>query len=245
VPPAVADAYCGAAARATESGCVARTCSAGEEIDVSTGACGPASGSLASSSVCGDGGAPVFSGGHPGCVPSAATCPRGTARIPHHGSSCARLATCPPGSLAETFGALDAGTTLCRAIVTAGVRDGLARVDVGAWAAIALGADGGPGSDDLCAPLLLRPDAFALPEGTPGAIAIRIVVSSPDEDLTRVHARVEAALSSEAGDRPLSPEAASLVELSVATMLEPLRSLGGEASTAALELNVTCSPKSL
>ncbi|HEY4014134.1 MAG TPA: hypothetical protein VGM06_12400 [Polyangiaceae bacterium] len=162
-----------------------------------------------------------------------------------HASVCERLATCPPGTLAETVGPADSGAKACRTVVTAGGREGLTRVDVGAWTAIAFGPDGGPGSDDLCAPLFLRPDVFALPESGPASIAIRIVVSSPDEDLTRVHAGVQASLASEAGDRPLSPEGSSLVELSVATMLEPLRSLGGEASTAAVELNVICRPKSL
>jgi hypothetical protein len=244
VPPAIADAYCGAAARATASGCVPRACPAGEGIDVSTGACGSAAaGPLPS--VCADGGAAVLSSGHAACVPAAATCPRGTVRAGSDAALCARLAACPPGSLPEPAGAGDAGAPACRAVVASGARDGLARVDVGAWAAIALGSDGGPGSDDLCSPLSLRPDVFALPEGAPATIAIRIVVLSPDEDLTRVQARVSSALVSEGAERPLSTEGAALVERSVATMIEPLRSLGGEASTAALQVDLRCQPRSL
>jgi len=200
--------------------------------------------------VCVDSGTPVLSDGHPVCVPRSATCPRGTTRsaaavdAPSH-ATCSRAVSCPPGSLPERVGPVDAGTTACRPVVTTGGRSGLPRVDVGAWASIALGPDGGRGSDDLCAPLSLRPDAFALPQGEAAPITIRITVSSPDQDLSRVSARVNAAFAGDGGDRPLSQEAEGLVERSVASLIEALRSLGGEASTAALELRVSCPPKSL
>ncbi len=172
------------------------------------------------------------------CVTGDASCPRGTRRA---GAECARTVSCPPGSLV-TSAPGDGGATACRPIVTLGAREGLPRVDVGAWTAIVLGVDGGPGTDDLCAPLSLRLDAFGLPGGEGGSVDIRIgiVIVAPDEDLTRVHTRVSADLSTESGERPLSPEAEDLVERSVATLVEPLRSLGGEAAGAAVELKVSC-----
>ena len=99
----------------------------------------------------------IVEAGQSACVAPEAACPRGTraaAAAPADGLSrrtCDRPLACPPGSLAD-------GST-CRPVVTAGGRAG-SRVDVGAWAALALGIHGGPGSAALCRPLAQRPDVF-------------------------------------------------------------------------------------
>jgi hypothetical protein len=62
-------------------------------------------------------------------------------------------------------------------------------VDVGAWAALVLGPDGGPGSAELCLPLAQRPDAFGLSKGESTPVRLLISLTIPDQDMTRVHAR--------------------------------------------------------
>jgi hypothetical protein len=230
VPPAIADAYCGPAARFGLDGCAFRECSEDSVLDAATGACiprtqVPSAGAIA----CGGAKAPIVAQGRTACVDADAVCPRGTRRA---GPVCARPPSCPPGTLV-------AGDA-CRAVVTVGARDDFARVDLGAWATFVLGADGGPGTPDLCRPLSLRTDAFSLPQDTPGSVSLRIAVVAPDQDLTRVHARIGGALHTAATERSLSTEAERLVAGSVMTLIEPLRGLGGEASTGVVEVRVTC-----
>ena len=68
---------------------------------------------------------------------------------------------------------------------------GRSTVDVGAWAALVFGPDGGLGSAELCRPLAQRPDVFGLSREEAGAFALRILLTVPDQDMARVHARVE------------------------------------------------------
>jgi len=178
----------------------------------------------------------------------------------------------------------------CRPIVTTGGRSGT-RVDVGSWAALALGVDGGQGSSWLCKPLAQRPSAFASDlraaravnlradassesrgesdgesEGqsksetdaaadaggreaasrsdgisasalAPLAVRVAVEASFPDEDIARLHASVRVKTG---GGHSLAPEAEALVTSTVTSLLELLRSLGGEASAAAVALEVTC-----
>jgi hypothetical protein len=143
---------------------------------------------------------------------------------------------------------------------------------VGAWAALALGVDGGSGSPWLCRPLAQRPSLFAGdlrgdlrdvriatngldaghgdgdPSTSAGASAddeksasltVRISVSAtfPDEDLSRLHVDVRAL---DAAGHSLAPAAEGVVTGAVGTLFELLRGLGGEASAAAVGLEVTC-----
>jgi hypothetical protein len=229
----VADAYCGPAAKAGVDGCVFRVCGADERLDAATGACLPKSTLGGAGVACMDGGAPVVALGRIACLDAEATCPRGTDRV---GAVCPRPARCPPGTLASE-GA-------CRALTTVGARDDLPHVDLGGWAALVLGASGAPGKADLCRPLSLRPDVFGLPAGRVATVALRIAIVVPNQDLTRVHARTHANLSRPEA-RPLSAAAEAVVSDSVATLIEPLRGLGGEASTEVVELEVTCRVSSL
>jgi hypothetical protein len=131
-------------------------------------------------------------------------------------------------------------------VVTSGGRSG-SRVDVGAWAALALGIHGGRGSDALCQPLAARPSLFGAALG-PGlraadagvaeaAVHVAVSIALPDQDVSRLHAEVHAR-GPDGG--PVSPAAEALVSASVGTLLEALRSLGGEASAASVELEVSC-----
>jgi hypothetical protein len=262
VPMAVGDAFCGPAGHvdAHGTGCAFRTCGAAESLDVASGAC-VSRGALphGGSTACTDG-VSIVEDGAAMCVEPAAACPRGTE--PGAGGACLGPPVCPPGSIAEGHA--------CRPVVTTGTGVTGRRVDVGAWAALALGVDGGVGSRALCQPLALRPGVFpplpvtgpvAAPEpsNADGGVAgdsahrtaaiggaagdgrsgLRIAVALfvPDQDVSRVHAEVTAR---DAAGHPVSPAGEAVVSATVGTMVELLRGLGGEASTAAVALEVRC-----
>jgi hypothetical protein len=228
VPAAVGDAFCGPAARIGADGCAFRSCPGDEAVDVASGSC------LARSTLghhegapCTKGTAPLVESGRVACVDPEATCPRGTRR---DGTTCARGSLCPPGSLAEG--------KACRPIVMSGAPGTPARIDVGAWAALALGVDGGSGQAALCSPLAQRPTAFGLESGGVLTLNIHVALAVPDEDMSRVHATVVAADAD--GHHLLTAVGQNLVVRAVDAQVEALRSLGGVASTAAVEVRVRC-----
>jgi hypothetical protein len=234
VPPAVGDAYCGPAERMGRDGCSSRGCAESERLDVVTGQCIAATSLSGAPEACSSGAVPLASAGHAVCAPREATCPRGTHR---DGARCARPAACPAGALPEGAG--------CRPIVAAASAPGQApTVDVGAWVALVIGPVGGRGSDDLCSRLARRPEAFQVPRGETRTVVVRVAFELPDDDISRVSARVsEGSLPQAPAGRvpqPWLPPAAEVVESAVAELLEPLRGLGGESSCAALEVVVSC-----
>jgi hypothetical protein len=230
VPPAVGDAFCGRAAFQGSGGCAFRPCADGDALDVASGECVsratlPHGGFIP----CADGQLSIIEGGRAACVPSEATCPRGT--TPSAGA-CARPLGCPPGTLPEA--------SSCHAIVTTAGRVTGARVDVvdvGAWTELVLGVDGGRGSPYLCRPLQQRPSAFGLAPGQALTLGIRIALTFPDEDVSRVHADAQA---TDGKGRPQPPAVEALVSGAVGTLIEPLRGLGGEASAGLAVVRVRC-----
>jgi hypothetical protein len=204
-------------------------CASGEIVDLATGACVQRGSLRRRTAACGDAGVPVDREGAVTCLDVAETCPRGSHR---EGDRCVHAPVCPPGSLPE-------GSD-CRPFVTAGAGTGpgsAPRVDVATWFNRVFGIDGGEGSDDLCRPLSRREDVFDTGEDGK-TVVIRIAVTIPDQDVARAVATVQA---SAAGPSPsLSPAATSVVERSIASLLEPFRGLGGESSTAASALTLRC-----
>jgi hypothetical protein len=135
-------------------------------------------------------------------------------------------------------------------VVTTGPRGSV--VDLGAWTALALGTGGGPGSPELCRPLESSPLAFDLARGDRIEVRLAISLSVPDQDLSRVFGSVRAQIGDGGGapgqggqGRPLTAAAQGLVTRAVVTLVEPLRGLGGESSTAAVEVEVRCKVASL
>ncbi len=213
-------------------GCAARVCAPDEALDIASGACAPRAGVRGAPASCPDAAVVVDRRGAAACLRSADTCPHGTRR---EGERCARPPACPPGTLPESAG--------CRAFVSAGAGPSTApRVDVGAWAAIALGIDGGPGSDDLCRDVARRADAFDLEPGETRSTLIHIALTIPDQDTTRASATVHLQIADGANGSPgpAPPAAGEVVERAVASRVEPFRGLGGEASTAGFEVAVHC-----
>jgi hypothetical protein len=231
VEPEVRDAYCGPAALRGAGACAFRTCAEGEALDEG-GRCIPIGAVARSGPPCE---APsrlvVTGGGRAACVPADAACPRGTLAA---GDACRAPASCPAGAL---WTGQD-----CRSIVSHGPRGPV--VDLGSWAAVALGASGGPGSPELCRPLASAPLAFDLSRGDKIEVRLAISVAVPDQDLSRVFASVRAAQRG-APDHPLLPAAEQRVDGAVRTMIEQLRGLGGESSTAAVQVEVRCDVSSV
>ena len=234
VTAAVGDAFCGPAARAGVDGCTFRGCGGDEAVDVATGACVPRTAvARAGSFACAPGTVAIPESGQLSCLPADATCPRGTELA---AGRCVRRPLCPAGSLAFV-GQTSAGSVACVPVVSAGGRTTGERVDVGAWAAIALGVDGAEGSHDLCRPIAQRPLAFGVAPHASLVVHVRVQISIPDEDVSRV--RAAATARGEGGTRlPASGEA--VVSDAVGSAVEMLRGLGGEASTGVVAAEVRC-----
>jgi hypothetical protein len=235
----VRDGYCGPAALPSASGpgevCAFRTCAGTEALDT-TGDCVPVGTVARSGPRCEPPGTLAVTGGHAACVPPDAACPRGTFA---EGDSCRAPTSCPAGAL---WTGKD-----CRPVVTRGPRG--PTVDLGAWTALAIGVSGGPGSPELCRPLESSPLAFELARGDRIELRLAISVSVPDQDVSRVFASVRAEGGARGQSHPLTPaaqaQAQRLAAHAVATMVEALRGLGGESSTAAVEVEVRCTVASL
>jgi hypothetical protein len=236
VPPSVGDAFCGPAAVLEPGGCAFRTCAPGERLDVAAGGClrvVAVHPDVPDAGGCTDAGLPLLQDGRLACAPSDATCPRGSRRA-DGAAACERGPRCPAGSLPDGDG--------CRAIVTVGGRFGDRRVDVGAWAALVFGFDGGAGSREFCQPLQQHSSALDLARGT--SVEVGVSMGVPDQDITRVRADVHVttieAGGGAAASRPGGTELQRLVLADVGTLLEALRGLGGESTSAAVDVRVRC-----
>ncbi len=74
-------------------------------------------------------------------------------------------------------------------------------------------------------------------DGATPTVRVAVAIRFPDQDVSRLHAEVRAR---DGSGRPLTAAAEALVSTSVGTALEALRGLGGEASAASVELEVSC-----
>jgi len=214
-------------ARATASGaCVFPACDASDAVDVDAG-CIPLGTLLhGGPRTCAAGFSLVLEDRRSVCVPADAACPRGTHA---DGVACAHAPACPPGTLPA------AGA--CRPIVLEG-EAGSRLVDLAAWATLALGVDGGPGSADLCRPLQAHPLAWELAPGDGLPVHVRVVLSAPGNDVSRVSADVRT--TNPGGGHAPPPGAVTLAEHTVASLVEPLRGLGGETTATRVEVEVRC-----
>jgi hypothetical protein len=74
-----------------------------------------------------------------------------------------------------------------------------------------------------------------------GAVELLIWLTAPDQDIARIHARVER-IETGRTPRPWGAASSRLVTDAVESLLEPLRGLGGEANAAEAKVEVRCAP---
>jgi len=227
-------------------GCAFRVCTSEEVLDLATGRCIPRA-IVSGPATCPEGTSALVERAHGACVPADVTCPRGSHR---EGNVCSRVPRCPPGTLPFASG--------CRPLVGVGP-NGIRVVDLGGWAALALGPDGGMGTPELCRPLAQHPGELGLAAGESRMLRLSVSLSVPDQDVSRVTADVQGmwdrwadpradggageggnmrATSPGAGGGTAAADAAAAS--SVETLVEALRGLGGEASAASAKVEVRC-----
>lgn len=232
VSAATAAQICGPAAAPAEGGCAPRPCGTGGYVDLGTGVCG-GPGALRGAAevmqiplVSGETlGCPspftlVWVGNGASCVAPEATCGAGARWDGHR---CAPLAACPLGQVPAERG--------CARVAAGGV------TDVGAWARVAIGPDGGVGSSFVCGPLL-GPEVLA--SGTDRTLRMMFGVDLvlPDNDPTMAYARVSGE-SLDTGE-PLPAEIVARAAAAIGRLLEALRAAGQTASAAAVSTRVRC-----
>jgi hypothetical protein len=234
----MADAYCGPGARASGRGCTSTPCAPGEGRDVASGACVPplTLRGLAErqriptfpdeSLECKGARPPVVDRGGLACVPADALCPRGD-----RGPSCRPSPACAPGEAPET-------AERCAPLLTEGTHGAPFTVNVARWARAFLGPDGGEGSPTLCQPLALRPRTFNVDPRATRQVRITLDLRFPNNDISQVYVRTSA--QEDGGQEGLSSDATALVEGAVRPLMEALRAMGGEASTAAIRTSAVC-----
>lgn len=245
VPFALADAFCGAAAKPTGGGgCARKTCGAHEALDVDHGLCLPevaaarmlmhdaprdedpkrhascfygALVSRAGQLACDVG--PLACGGgerYAKNAPDAGVDASADAPMADVAGRCEATPTCVAGEI------FDEHAARCERVVRRGV------VDVGTWARLAVGVDGGEGSNALCAPV----------RATGGRGAFQIQIDVPDNDVTR--ATLE--LTARPGTPPQSADAAVRALERITGTFHFLAGIGAtSANAASISLDVSCS----
>ncbi len=160
------------------------------------------------------------------CIPADAACPRGTRA---DGVACAHSPACPPGTLPA------AGA--CRPIVLEG-EAGSRLVDLAAWATVGARGRRRPRLGRPVPPPAGPPSPGSSPPAAASPVHVRVVLSAPGNDVTRVSADVRATTPGPGHAPP--PGAITLAEQAVASLVEPLRGLGGETTATRVEVEVRC-----
>lgn len=240
VAPSQGKRYCGASSRFEDGACVTRTCEADFQLDRASGICLPTGTvrQLATHAMgiplyedetiaCADGETLVLRDAQAYCLKAEDSCPRGTR---FHEGTCAPARACGAGEVA------DEASERCVRVLTP--FEGSHVVDVGTWTRLALGADGGPGTNALCAALRDDARAFVSVNGSSTSVAIRVELRFPANDVTEV--RATTTVTDVRTGATLLGTPGTLVERAVADEVEALRAMGGLARAAAVSVKLHC-----
>ena len=238
VPYRLADAFCGPAAKARPGGgCARMTCARGEALDLDHGICLPEAAVVrtmlhGAAAEEGDKREPTcLTGtltsrrGRLDCAAGARTCGRGERFVPGAADagplagSCGPLPPCGPDA---TFDEATRTRDGCARV--AWRRGGERVVDVGTFARLLIGTDGGEGANAFCAPIRAA---------APGAPHFQVRLTVPDNDVTRASARVVA-------KPPAATAQADAAERAMEDIVRILHFYGGTALAASVSLEVTC-----
>ncbi len=227
-----AEEYCGKTATVAPGGCMRKACAPGEGLDVDHGMCLP-EGVTASMirakredepkqrASCQYGWLATH-GSQVSCETGARSCGRGEHWVkapadagvpPDLAGKCERAAPCGSGEIFDEIGGQ------CVRVLRNGA------LDLGTWARIVLGTDGGEGSNALCAPVRAA--------GAKGRFEIQVTV--PDNDVTRASVRLSG------GGAP--PNAVDAAEHALAELVQTLHFYGVSSLAASASLAVTCTPE--
>lgn len=249
VPDRFASDLCGSAAKPRAGGgCVRTACPAGQALDLDHGLCLPESTVLLTllhgrpqepddtrRATCHEG-VLTSHGNRLACTSGRLSCARGerfaeasldagadaTADAGVHVGTCEALAPCGVGEMLDEIG----GT--CTRVVRSGA------VDAGTWARLAIGTDGGEGTNAFCAPVRAAMTGGSTATGAlPARFQVRLVL--PDNDVTQANAR----LSAHPGTATAAADAG---ERSLEQLVQILHFYGGSSLAASVSLDVTCSP---
>jgi len=239
IPLRLAEQFCGRASTPRPGGGCARTaCAPGEALDLEHGICLPQSSVYLTLlhgqprdeddtriPTCRDG-RMTSRNGRLACAKGPRSCGRGERFVPTADAAadvgaCEMVPVCGAGEMYDAQ-----ATHACVRLVRGGA------LDVGTWARLAIGTDGGEGTNAFCAPVraaMLGSSAFGV---DPAHFQVRLVV--PDNDVTQASSRLVA--------RPGTPTvAADAAERSLEELVEMLRFHGGTALAASVSLDVSCS----
>jgi hypothetical protein len=236
VPYRTAEAFCGVAATPRAGGgCAQKTCAPGEALDLDHGLCLPEPSVFRTllhgrprdeddtrRPTCRHGRL-VSIAGRVSCADGPLACGRGERwreGVDGGAGRCEALPACGAGRL------FDESTSKCTAVVRG--RD----VDVGTWARLAIGTDGGEGTNAFCAPVRA---AMAAPgaalTGSRARFQVRVAV--PDNDVTQTSVRLV--------PRPgTSTAAADAAERSLEQLVQILHFYAGTSLAASASLDVSC-----
>jgi len=232
----MADAFCGAAAKPEAGACVRRACGRGEALDLDHGICIPEvavdrtllHGQLAEPDdkrepTCLTG---VLTSrkGRLDCAAGPLSCRRGERFVKADAGPvagrCEPLPACGPGELFDEETGIGAGGGRCDEIVRHRT------IDIGTWARLVLGQDGGEGANAFCAPVRAAGAGIA---------RFQIQITVPDNDVTQASARL-------VPRPPAATAQADAAERSIEELVRILHFYGGTSLAASLSLDVVCTP---
>ena len=221
-PLDTAEAFCGRAATPRAGGCVRHACKPGEALELDDGRCLPAS--MTHGLLTHDEQDTRIASCEGGVVerPTAASdlvCAAGpfSCRRGEHWSGTKETKRCEPLPLCAENELFDEASSRC-------VRVKRATVDVGTWARLALGPDGGEGTSAFCAPIRQKASTSS---------RFRIGLTFTDNDVTQLVVHLDAL-------PPTSSAASDAAEKSINDLTKLLRFIGGEANAASVSLDLVC-----
>lgn len=234
---AQADVFCGSGNVWTATGCAARTCAKGQELDQGTGQCKDVAAVATAIGVelkpgetigCPPGQRLVTEGDAAACVPIAQTCAPDER---FDGNACAKAKSCPTGA------ALDPATGECVAFGSSGASS--YAIDATSWAQSNYGKDGGMGTSAFCGGFAKRPWTFGVGEGQSAVISVKLGLAFPDG--SAASGAVLAVPTFEGQPQRLVPKpGAEGVAKSAEDVLARLRAGGGTVAPKELTLTVRC-----
>ena len=233
-----ANVWCGRGMKYDSSRCVAITCAAGMELDITTGQCltraqlnqvaqnmgiqvqaGETIG-------CKDGEELVVYGGQASCIPPESACTRGQT---WNGKACVQTPQCPAGSLLSTQ------TGTCIQVSTSNSEY---TTDLLAWTAATYGTNGGNGTASFCSGFNKKPTVFGVGPGGSVRVLVDVTVQAPSRSAGGAYAETRGRV--EASRAAFSQKGAEEIQRAAEELLVGLHTQGGKVTVNTAQTTVRC-----